>query len=700
MPGPVQKLLNRSPIPHTPRSRAFDLNAGNVEASRTAQMGTMEAVSTMFSIVDLIASKVASVDWHLYRKAPSGKKEDRTEIFDHPALVAWNKPAVVDGQVIYTQDELIEACLAPETRILTEDLKWVPVGDLQVGDKLVGFDEHNNGQGKARNWRTTTVTATGRQMLPSSLVTLRDGTQIIASNQHPWLVSTTKGNVQRWVTTSDLMPPEKQKGRGRRRIKPHAAVRLLDVWDQPRSYEAGYVAGMYDGEGSYSYREGRAPVLTIGQKDNEALFELETALDRMGFITKRYGLKSDTEFFSLHVVGGQPEYLRLLGSTRPKRLLEKWREAGSDQMGGLRAKGAVEVISVEPIGLHEVVTLSTSTRTYVAEGYAMHNSQQHYELTGETWLVLEESSLGRLSAVTGMWPVRPDRMAPVKDRTNFLAGYVYAVGDEKIPLRTDQVLFDRRQNPRDPWRGLSPIPSLMLDIEGEKAAAAWNYNFFANGALPGGVLELERETLMDDAEWEEWVQRWRTQHQGVSNAHRVAVMEMGKFSERKITQRDMEFTGLRTFSRESMMEAYRISKANLGHVDDVNRANNEGQLANLTTNVVVPRSKRWRKLLNVKYLPHFDTPQLPASDYEFDFTDPTPVDAADARLQARADVLNFREVIQLGANWDASLEAFNLPSLPRDFIPPSLSGEEPEDSQPVNVEPGTVDEPGSDGGLT
>jgi HK97 family phage portal protein len=306
--------------------------------------------------------------------------------------------------------------------------------------------------------------------------------------------------------------------------------------------------------------------------------------------------------------------------------------------------------------------------------------QQHYELTGEMVSVVETSTMGRLSAVTGLWPVRPDRITPIKSPSKFVAGYEYELGGDKVPLRTDQVIFEKRQNPLNPWRGLSPIASLILDLEGEKAAAAYNYNFFKNGAVPGGLLELDRDTLMSDEEWDAWVQRWRGQHQGVSNAHRIAVMEMGKFSERKITQRDMEFTDLRHFSRESMMEAYRVSKAMLGHVEDVNRANNEAQAVIFGSEVIVPRLERWKKLLNKKFLPKFGPL---AAGYEFDYDDPVPLDQAQARLQERADVLNSRALIELGFEPSEVLTYYDLPDFTWNGFPdldaPGDPGANPDD---------------------
>ncbi|KKK62644.1 hypothetical protein LCGC14_3002290 [marine sediment metagenome] len=137
-------------------------------------------------------------------------------------------------------------------------------------------------------------------------------------------------------------------------------------------------------------------------------------------------------------------------------------------------------------------------------------------------------------------------------------------------------------------------------------------------------------------------------------------MEMGKFSERKISQRDMEFVNLRNFSREAMMEAWRISKAMLGHVDDVNRANNEAQRAIFAERITVPRLERWKKLLNHKLLPKFGGL---GEGYEFDYDDPTPGNAGEDRADSTANVGNAVSLITTGFDPDETLAAFGLPPL-------------------------------------
>ena len=243
--------------------------------------------------------------------------------------------------------------------------------------------------------------------------------------------------------------------------------------------------------------------------------------------------------------------------------------------------------------------------------------QQHQDLTGEWWTVVLRNARG---VPVELQLVRPDRMRPIPHRDKFLAGYVYTIGSERIPLEVSDVLFMRLPSPLDPYRGIGPVQSMMVDLQMESMVSQWQRNFFQNSAEPGGIIEMEEE--MDEVAWDRFVKRWRENHQGINNAHRVAVLERGKWVDRKVTQREMQLTDGRRFSRDMILWTYRVSPAMLGITTDVNRANAEAAEVVFGRWVVSPRLDRIKCMLNEQYLPMFDT----TGTLEFDYIDPTPAD--------------------------------------------------------------------------
>ena len=265
---------------------------------------------------------------------------------------------------------------------------------------------------------------------------------------------------------------------------------------------------------------------------------------------------------------------------------------------------------------HPAKDLWNSVNPYYTNDDFIETFMQHFELCGEAWWVLLRNSFG---VPVEIWPVRPDRMRPIPSRDEYIAGYIYQIGSERIPLERDDVIFIRRPSPTDPYRGMGVVQSILIDIESERMATQWNRNFFANSAEPGGIIELDEE--LDDESFERFASRWKQQHTGVANAHRVAIIERGKWVDRKFTQRDMQFEQLRRLNRDTILGAFGLHKHILGASDDVNRANAEAAHLQFAQWILVPRLRRIRAALNERLLPIFGNLGM---NLAFDFDDPVP----------------------------------------------------------------------------
>ena len=70
-------------------------------------------------------------------------------------------------------------CVAPETRLLTRDLIWKPIGDMRVGERLIGFDEHRVSPFRFRRLKDAIVTQTGIKKMPCYRVFMKSGEVVI-----------------------------------------------------------------------------------------------------------------------------------------------------------------------------------------------------------------------------------------------------------------------------------------------------------------------------------------------------------------------------------------------------------------------------------------------------------------------------------------------------------------------------------------
>lgn len=305
--------------------------------------------------------------------------------------------------------------------------------------------------------------------------------------------------------------------------------------------------------------------------------------------------------------------------------------------------------------------------------------QQSIDLTGEGWIMVERSQFGNMPI--GLWPLRSDRMSVIKSADEFLTGYIYKTPDGKnMPIAKEDIIFIRMPHPLDPYRGLGPVQALMVDLEAARFASEYNRNFFLNSAIPGGTITVPES--LDDDDFNQLVDRWREQNQGVSNAHRVTVLENGAdFKPVFYTMRDMLFTELRQLSRDTIMEAFAFPKFMLGLVDDVNKANAIASKAMYNEECVTPRLERIKAALNADFLPLFG-----ATDLEFDFTVPQiqdpDTDASAFQLRAQAVVA----LVQAGYDSEQALMAAGLP--PMDFSKPKPPPALPAPGQQPNDAPG------------
>jgi HK97 family phage portal protein len=321
----------------------------------------------------------------------------------------------------------------------------------------------------------------------------------------------------------------------------------------------------------------------------------------------------------------------------------------------LYRKGATEDDRTE-VQTHPALMVLNRPNSFYNRQELFEAGQQHQDLTGEMWWIIARNP--RVNMPAEIWPVRPDKMQPVTSAENFIDGYVYSSPDGiKVPLRRDEVIFIRRPNPLDPYRGVGPIQSVLMYVDSERYSVEWNRNFFLNGAVPGGIIEIENR--LSDAEFDRMSSRWSEQHKGVSNAHRVAILENAKWVDTKYTQKEMQFVELSKLADDKMRRAFGFPKPMLGDTEDSNRAVAQAAEYVFARWLIVPRLERIKAALNNEFLSMF-----PGSDgLEFSYESPVPEDEEAENAERDSKVSALVALIDKGADPGAAQEWLGLPEM-------------------------------------
>lgn len=262
----------------------------------------------------------------------------------------------------------IAYCLAPEHRVLKRDLTWVPLGDLVVGDELLAFDEHSPGPRKGRQYRTAVVEAAKVEPAPRKRVIASDGSELVVTPEHKWLARAASTTGWMWVATTDLQP-------GMELCKP------FEVWEKEDTHAAGWLGGIFDGEGHLSKPNCEQGGIQIGFAQNRGI-----VLDRACGIMRALGHE-----FNVHgsapavqqarICGASAEKLRLLGRIRPERLIAKFRPEMLGRVQASTHKQCPTILRVEDADFGDVAKIQTSTGTLIVEGFAHHNCH-YFQMAG------------------------------------------------------------------------------------------------------------------------------------------------------------------------------------------------------------------------------------------------------------------------------------------------------------------------------
>ncbi|WDU84216.1 phage portal protein [Caloramator sp. Dgby_cultured_2] len=219
----------------------------------------------------------------------------------------------------------------------------------------------------------------------------------------------------------------------------------------------------------------------------------------------------------------------------------------------------------------------------------------HILLWGNAYAEIEYDQIGN---VKGLWPLRPDNVFPERNSKNELQYRVLLPDGTGAILPKERVLHIPGLG-FNGIIGLSPIAMARETIGLSLAAEEFGARFFGNGARPGGVLE-HPGTLSKEA-MDKLRDSWNQMHQGLSNQHRIAILEEGMtYKQVGIPPEDAQFLETRKFQIEEIARIFRVPLHLIQNLEHATFSNIEHQSIDFVVHTIRPWIVRWEQAINWK----------------------------------------------------------------------------------------------------
>ena len=201
----------------------------------------------------------------------------------------------------------------------------------------------------------------------------------------------------------------------------------------------------------------------------------------------------------------------------------------------------------------------------------------HLDLWGNAYAEIDWDARGRVRA---LYPLRPDRVT--EEERDGQVYYVVTLPDgERKGLPAWRVWHTRG------FMGQSVIANARESIGLALAGEEYGARFFGNDSRPGGVLKSPKVLTKEAAK--NLKESWEAAHSGLSNRHRVAVLEEGvEWQQIGIAPEDAQYLELRQFQVVDIARFFRVPPHKIASLERATFSNIEHQSIEFVVDCIRP----------------------------------------------------------------------------------------------------------------
>lgn len=210
---------------------------------------------------------------------------------------------------------------------------------------------------------------------------------------------------------------------------------------------------------------------------------------------------------------------------------------------------------------------------------------------------------------TQMVLLNPDKLTINFNEGGIIGGYTYRqTNGSNIKIDAEQIVFIKIPSVLTPFRGVGIMKHIAQTLDLDYFIEEYLRVFFYNDTAPSAVLETSQE--LTSSIINRLKVQFQSRHQGVKNAHRLAILEKGLvFKKISSDLNQLTLKELNDMIRDKVLAAFRVPKSVLGIVEDVNRANADASSYTFSKRAVLPRLRLIQAQLNQYFVPKFSDGQ-------------------------------------------------------------------------------------------
>ena len=177
---------------------------------------------------------------------------------------------------------------------------------------------------------------------------------------------------------------------------------------------------------------------------------------------------------------------------------------------------------------HPLIRLLDNPNPWMSRGQLWGTVVMDRALAGNAYLLKARFQDGLLKGAVGeLWRLRPDRVRIIPSQTNFIEGYEYGTGNDKVTIPPEDVIHFKTRHPLDDYYGMPPLMAIAGRIDIDEYMKQFLKSFFERGGTgPGSILSVKQKLSTDQKE--EIRERFRGQFGPQGGYHELMVLDQAE----------------------------------------------------------------------------------------------------------------------------------------------------------------------------